>query len=78
MALLRWPTHFKMKTQAFVCEMWTAGCVEEVCEASSNPDKSFVMGWPTYNCVAMFRYDCHLFVPVDHLDALHRKEIGNF
>ncbi|XP_046886488.1 rho GTPase-activating protein 20-like [Hypomesus transpacificus] len=50
----KWPTHFKMKTQAFVCEMWTAGCVEEVCEASSNPDKSFVMGWPTYNCVAMF------------------------
>ncbi|XP_071400411.1 rho GTPase-activating protein 20-like [Centroberyx affinis] len=46
--------HFKQKAQACVCEMWTAGCMEEVCEGSTNPERSFVMGWPTCNCVATF------------------------
>ncbi|XP_029922142.1 rho GTPase-activating protein 20-like [Myripristis murdjan] len=46
--------HFKLKAQACVCEMWTAGCMEEVCEGSTNPDRGFVMGWPTCNCVATF------------------------
>ncbi|XP_069568863.1 uncharacterized protein [Brachyistius frenatus] len=46
--------HFKLKTQVRVCEMWTAGCTDEVCEGSTNPERSFVMGWPTYNCVATF------------------------
>ncbi|XP_051283311.1 rho GTPase-activating protein 20-like isoform X2 [Dicentrarchus labrax] len=46
--------HFKHKAQVCVCEMWTAGCTDEVCEGSTNPDRSFVMGWPTCNCVAMF------------------------
>ncbi|KAM9343137.1 rho GTPase-activating protein 20 [Pholidichthys leucotaenia] len=48
------PTHFKVKAQVRVCEMWTANCMEEVCEGSTNPEKSFVMGWPTSNCVATF------------------------
>ncbi|KAM3862447.1 rho GTPase-activating protein 20-like [Diretmus argenteus] len=48
------PTHFKLKAQVRVCEMWTAGCMEEVCEGSTTPDRSFVMGWPTCNCVATF------------------------
>ncbi|XP_047457166.1 rho GTPase-activating protein 20-like isoform X2 [Mugil cephalus] len=48
------PTHFKVKAQVRVCEMWTANCMEEVCEGSTNPEKSFVMGWPTCNCVASF------------------------
>ncbi|CAB1328833.1 unnamed protein product [Coregonus sp. 'balchen'] len=47
-------THFKLKAQVRVCEMWTAGCMEEVCEGSTSPDRSFVMGWPTFNCVATF------------------------
>ncbi|XP_068447155.1 rho GTPase-activating protein 20-like [Clinocottus analis] len=46
--------HFKLKTQVCVCEMWTADCMDEVCEGSTNPDRSFVMGWPTCNCVATF------------------------
>ncbi|XP_071757286.2 rho GTPase-activating protein 20-like [Centroberyx gerrardi] len=46
--------HFKQKAQACVCEMWTAGCMEEVCEGSTNLERSFVMGWPTCNCVATF------------------------
>ncbi|XP_033979515.1 rho GTPase-activating protein 20-like, partial [Trematomus bernacchii] len=46
--------HFKQKAQVCVCEMWTAGCMDEVCEGSTNPERSFVMGWPTCNCVAMF------------------------
>ncbi|XP_041857086.1 rho GTPase-activating protein 20 [Melanotaenia boesemani] len=48
------PTHFKVKAQVRMCEMWTANCMDEVCEGSTNPEKSFVMGWPTCNCVAMF------------------------
>ncbi|KAG9262359.1 rho GTPase-activating protein 20-like [Astyanax mexicanus] len=47
-------TNFKLKAQARVCEMWTANCMDEVCEGSNSPEKSFVMGWPTCNCVATF------------------------
>ncbi|KAM7375321.1 hypothetical protein PAMA_014429 [Pampus argenteus] len=46
--------NFKLKAQVCVCEMWTAGCMEEVCEGSTNLERSFVMGWPTCNCVATF------------------------
>ncbi|XP_067300013.1 rho GTPase-activating protein 20 [Pseudorasbora parva] len=44
----------KQKACVRVNEMWTASCVEEVCEASTVSERSFVMGWPTYNCVATF------------------------
>ncbi|GLD65805.1 rho GTPase-activating protein 20-like protein, partial [Lates japonicus] len=53
------PTHFKVKAQVRVCEMWTANCMEEVCEGSTNPERSFVMGWPTCNCVATFSSEEH-------------------
>ncbi|XP_066477711.1 rho GTPase-activating protein 20 [Tiliqua scincoides] len=46
--------HFKLKSQAHLCEIWTASCMEEVCEGSTNPERSFVLGWPTTNCVACF------------------------
>ncbi|GLD67149.1 rho GTPase-activating protein 20-like protein, partial [Lates japonicus] len=39
--------------------MWTANCMEEVCEGSTNPERSFVMGWPTCNCVATFSSEEH-------------------
>ncbi|NXW45371.1 RHG20 protein, partial [Nyctiprogne leucopyga] len=48
-------SHFKLKCQARLCEMWTAFCTEEVCEGSTDPERSFVLGWPTTNCVANFR-----------------------
>ncbi|XP_020487657.2 rho GTPase-activating protein 20 [Labrus bergylta] len=48
------PTHFKVKSQVRVCEMWTASCMDEVCEGSTNRERSFVMGWPTCNYVATF------------------------
>ncbi|XP_077392522.1 rho GTPase-activating protein 20 isoform X1 [Festucalex cinctus] len=48
------PSHFKVKARVRVCEMWTAGCVEEVCEGSTSPERSFVLGWPTCNSVATF------------------------
>lgn len=54
----RSPTHFKVKAQVRVCEMWTSNCIEEVCEGSTNSDRSFVVGWPTCNFVATFRYAC--------------------
>ncbi|TRY97098.1 hypothetical protein DNTS_027287 [Danionella cerebrum] len=46
----------QVKQKACVCvsEMWTANCVDEVCEARAASDRSFVMGWPTTNCVATF------------------------
>ncbi|KAF7664160.1 hypothetical protein LDENG_00187190, partial [Lucifuga dentata] len=46
--------HFKQKAQVCVCELWMAGCMEEVCEGSTSPERSFVMGWPTCNYVATF------------------------
>lgn len=52
----RSPSHFKEKTRVRACEMWMAGCVEEVCEGSTSPERSFVLGWPTCNSVATFRY----------------------
>ncbi|XP_061658164.1 rho GTPase-activating protein 20-like isoform X3 [Syngnathoides biaculeatus] len=58
---------FKQKAQALVCEMWTASCTEEVCEGSTCPERSFVIGWPTCNSVATFssaeqkeKWLCHL------------------
>ncbi|XP_075950404.1 rho GTPase-activating protein 20-like [Anarhichas minor] len=46
--------HFKLKAQVCVCEMWTADCMDEVCEGSTHPERSFVMGWPTCNFAATF------------------------
>uniref|UniRef100_A0A3B4AQE5 Rho-GAP domain-containing protein n=1 Tax=Periophthalmus magnuspinnatus TaxID=409849 RepID=A0A3B4AQE5_9GOBI len=45
---------FKQKAQVSLCEMWTAGCLDEVCEGTTYPERSFVLGWPTSNCVAVF------------------------
>lgn len=45
---------FKQKALVSVCELWTAACVEEVCEGTTSPERSFVLGWPTCNCVAVF------------------------
>ncbi|XP_074550283.1 rho GTPase-activating protein 20-like isoform X2 [Halichoeres trimaculatus] len=53
------PTHFKVKSQVRVCEMWTASCLDEVCEGSTNAERSFVMGWPTCNYVASFSSEEH-------------------
>ncbi|XP_069825874.1 rho GTPase-activating protein 20 [Dendropsophus ebraccatus] len=48
------PSHYKLKHHVRVSEMWTASCMEEVCEGSTYPERSFVMGWPITNCVATF------------------------
>ncbi|XP_063286091.1 rho GTPase-activating protein 20 isoform X1 [Pelobates fuscus] len=48
------PSHYKLKHHVRVSEMWTASCMEEVCEGSTNPERSFVFGWPITNCVATF------------------------
>ncbi|XP_061697840.1 rho GTPase-activating protein 20-like isoform X2 [Syngnathoides biaculeatus] len=53
------PSHFKVKARVRVCEMWTAACVEEVCEGSTSPERSFVLGWPTCNYVATFSSEEH-------------------
>lgn len=48
------PSHYKLKHHVRVSEMWTASCMEEVCEGSTYPERSFVIGWPITNCVATF------------------------
>ncbi|XP_043928662.1 rho GTPase-activating protein 20 [Protopterus annectens] len=48
-------SHFKLKNNLRICEMWTASCLDEVCESNPNPDRSFVIGWPITNYVATFR-----------------------
>uniref|UniRef100_A0A8C3Q8T2 Rho GTPase-activating protein 20 n=1 Tax=Geospiza parvula TaxID=87175 RepID=A0A8C3Q8T2_GEOPR len=57
-------SHFKLKCQARLCEMWTAFCTEEVCEGSTDPDRSFVLGWPTTNCVANFSRNLLILKPI--------------
>ncbi|XP_067888948.1 rho GTPase-activating protein 20-like [Heterodontus francisci] len=47
-------SHFKLKKRVKICEVWMASCMDEVCEGSTSPELSFVMGWPTTNCVATF------------------------
>ncbi|CAH1800088.1 unnamed protein product [Owenia fusiformis] len=47
-------TAFKLKHRIRVREMWTASCLDEVCESHKTHDKSFVIGWPTTNVVATF------------------------
>ncbi|XP_053564512.1 rho GTPase-activating protein 20 [Bombina bombina] len=47
-------SHYKLKNHVRVSEMWTASCMEEVCEGSTYPERSFVLGWPITNCVATF------------------------
>ncbi|XP_075054989.1 rho GTPase-activating protein 20 [Mixophyes fleayi] len=48
------PSHYKLKHHVRVGEMWIASCMEEVCEGSTYPERSFVIGWPITNCVATF------------------------
>ncbi|XP_073439204.1 rho GTPase-activating protein 20 isoform X1 [Dendrobates tinctorius] len=48
------PSHYKLKHHVRVSEMWTASCMEDVCEGSTYPEMSFVIGWPITNCVATF------------------------
>ena len=45
----------KVKSVVRVCEMWLSDCMEEVCEGSTSPERSFVLGWPTCNYVVTFR-----------------------
>uniref|UniRef100_UPI00398E9531 rho GTPase-activating protein 20 n=1 Tax=Pristiophorus japonicus TaxID=55135 RepID=UPI00398E9531 len=47
-------TNLKLKNQVRLCEMWTAFCIDEVCERKTTPENSFVIGWPTTNCVITF------------------------
>ncbi|XP_030199690.1 rho GTPase-activating protein 20 isoform X3 [Gadus morhua] len=44
----------KVKSVVRVCEMWLSDCMEEVCEGSTSPERSFVLGWPTCNYVVTF------------------------
>ncbi|XP_078401604.1 rho GTPase-activating protein 20 isoform X1 [Cetorhinus maximus] len=47
-------SQFKLKKRVKICQVWMATCMDEVCEGSTSPELSFVMGWPTTNCVATF------------------------
>ncbi|XP_055492977.1 rho GTPase-activating protein 20 [Leucoraja erinacea] len=47
-------SYFKLKKHVKVSEVWTASYMDGVCEGSTKVEQSFVMGWPTTNCVATF------------------------
>ncbi|XP_062910222.1 rho GTPase-activating protein 20-like isoform X1 [Mobula hypostoma] len=47
-------THFKLKKQVKVSEVWMTSYTDGVCEGSTSAEQSFVLGWPTTNCVATF------------------------
>ncbi|XP_028923824.1 rho GTPase-activating protein 20-like isoform X2 [Ornithorhynchus anatinus] len=44
----------KVKKQVGLSEVWTATCLGEVSEKRASADHSFVLGWPTANCVVTF------------------------
>ncbi|KAL4630821.1 rho GTPase-activating protein 20-like [Arapaima gigas] len=41
----------KLKQQVRLCEVWLSSCVREVAERKLSSSNSFVIGWPTTNCV---------------------------
>ncbi|XP_072036753.1 LOW QUALITY PROTEIN: uncharacterized protein [Amphiura filiformis] len=45
---------FRLKHRLRVSELWMATCLEDVCEVAKPADQSFVLGWPTTNCVLTF------------------------
>ncbi|XP_023689795.1 uncharacterized protein arhgap20b isoform X2 [Paramormyrops kingsleyae] len=45
----------KVKQQLQLCEMWFGSCVHEVTGRKLSFKNSFVIGWPTTNCVVSFR-----------------------
>ncbi|XP_042663344.1 rho GTPase-activating protein 20 [Tyto alba] len=44
----------KLKKQVHLSEVWTGTCLSEVTERKMGPENSFVIGWPTTNCVVTF------------------------
>jgi len=48
------PTSYRLKLRVRLCEIWVASCLDEVAEVVRQPDRSFVIGWPTTNVVATF------------------------
>ncbi|KYO38343.1 rho GTPase-activating protein 20 [Alligator mississippiensis] len=44
----------KLKKQVRLSEVWTGTCLSEVTEKKLSPEHSFVIGWPTTNCVITF------------------------
>lgn len=54
--------NFKLKDKVRISELWLATCVDEVVEVSKSRDTSFVIGWPTTNVVATFRYSVISFL----------------
>ncbi|XP_013782090.1 uncharacterized protein LOC106466356 isoform X2 [Limulus polyphemus] len=45
---------YKQKERLSISELWLSSCLSEVCEFSSSPEVSFVLGWPTTNVVVTF------------------------
>ena len=48
--------NFKLKDKVRVSHLWLATCVDDVAEVAKSRDTSFVIGWPTTNVVASFRF----------------------
>lgn len=46
-----------MKNKIKLSDMWTASCVSEAEGDNTDSMKSFVLGWPTVNFVATFRWE---------------------
>jgi len=55
LSLFRSNTTFKLKHRIRVCELWIADCIDDIAEVSRPKEKSFVIGWPTTNYVAVFK-----------------------
>lgn len=46
---------YKLKKRVYLSELWLSSCTEEVSDIIFPPGRTFVIGWPTENFVALFK-----------------------
>ncbi|XP_072613332.1 rho GTPase-activating protein 20-like [Vulpes vulpes] len=56
MSNTKYKKNFKIKKKIPLNTMWIANCMDTVGDANIRSGRSFVLGWPTVNFVATFRY----------------------
>ncbi|XP_059082791.1 uncharacterized protein LOC131880234 isoform X3 [Tigriopus californicus] len=67
-------SHFKLKDQIPLSDIWLSTCISEVSEVTLDPTTSFVIGWPITNAVITFSSPSQKSLWWDKLRELVEKE----
>jgi len=70
-------SHFKLKDQVPLSNVWLSECISEVSEVTLDPFTSFVIGWPITNAVLTFSTQSEKELWWSKLDELTRMERGH-